>query len=59
MSNKKIYQVNRVFKNDKNRVVDENLTKKEAILMVEKDMKENPDANYYMLTFDKMPEYRN
>tara|TARA_R110000803_G_scaffold57322_1_gene115186 strand:- start:1 stop:183 length:183 start_codon:yes stop_codon:yes gene_type:complete len=58
-NNEKIYQVNRVFKNDKNRIVDENLTREEAQKMVEEDIKENPNCEYYMLTFDKMAEFRN
>lgn len=55
----KIYQVNRVFKHGKNRVVDEFLTRSQAMEIVQTDIKENPNADYYMLTFDKMPQYKN
>lgn len=50
-----MYQVRRVFKDDSpSRVVDENLTREEAMEMVSEDIENNPDADYYMLVFDKM-----
>jgi hypothetical protein len=49
------YMVKRVFQDgSKARVVDENLTLEEAREMVAEDIKSNPKADYYMLTFTKM-----
>lgn len=49
------YLVKRVFKNgSKSRVVDENLSEKEAQEMVQEDIENNPKGEYYMLVYTKM-----
>jgi hypothetical protein len=54
MSNKN-YCTKRVFKgNEPTRIVEENLTRDEAKELVQEDIESNPNAEYYMLVFDKM-----
>ncbi len=49
------YLVKRVFKDgSKSRIVDENLSEKEAQEMVQEDIENNPKAEYYMLVYTKM-----
>lgn len=49
------YLVKRVFKDgSKSRIVDENLSEKEAQEMVQEDIENNPKAEYYMLVYNKM-----
>jgi hypothetical protein len=49
-----LYYTKRVFKDgSKPRIVDENLTREEAQAQVEEDIKNNPNAEYYMLVFAK------
>jgi hypothetical protein len=48
------YYTKRVFKNgDPARIVEEDLTRKEAQERVKLDQEENPDCEYYMLVFDR------
>lgn len=53
--NEEEYLVKRVFKNgDPSRIVEENLTREEAQELVQEDIDNNENADYYMLVFDKM-----
>ena len=55
VENELLYYTFRAFKNgDKPRVVEENLREHEAQEKVKQDIKENPDAEYYMLCYRKM-----
>jgi hypothetical protein len=50
-----MYHTRRVFKDGSpSRIVEENLTREEAKERVAEDIENNPDADYYMLVFDKM-----
>jgi hypothetical protein len=55
MSDNQKYMTRRIFKDgSKPRIVEENLTEKEAQAIVQEDMKTNPDCDYYMLVYTKM-----
>ena len=49
------YYIKRVFKDQsKPRIVEENLTVQEARQRVKQDQEDNPNADYYMITYGQM-----